>query len=142
MSSEKTIEKYYSSDNEVKLSSSQQNYVLLNQPFPYVSSSLCSRAYLYTQPNSILAGTFYNNRTLQTNTITDTINLTIQDTLALDNGIIVFITSRNFVNLYAGYTIKCKSTFQSGIYEGKDIEIIHTVLQGDDDLINEYTIIY
>jgi len=61
----KTIEKYYAIGEDIKGSFSQLNYVLLNPELPYLAYSQCGQAALYTQPNSVLSGTLYNNRHVQ-----------------------------------------------------------------------------
>jgi len=50
---------------------------------------------------------------------------------------LVFTTSRNFEKQFEGFTTISKPTFQSGKYLGKDIEIVRTVLQGDNVVIYE-----
>ena len=71
-----------------------------------------------------------------------TINITQEVILSLDKGILVFIFSRNYESLYVGDITLAKPIFQSGIYEGKNIELVRTILQGDNDLIAEFKIIY
>lgn len=138
----KTIEKYYAIGEDIKGSFSQLNYVLLNPILPYLAYSQCGQTALYTQPNSVLSGTLYNNRHVQQNIDTNTINITIEFTLSFDEGILVFTTSRNFEKQFEGFSTISKPTFQSGKYLGKDIEIIRTVFLNDNEIIEEYAIIY
>ena len=142
MSSEKTVEKYYILASDALDSLSQQNYVLLNPSLPYTAYSQCTQANMYTQPGSILAGVAYNNIITQKNTDTNTLNITNNVTFSLENGILVFVSSKNVKILPIGHIIRTKPIFQSGIYEGKDVEITRVLIEFNNETIAEYTVKY
>ena len=157
----KTIEKYYVLYNEINESISQENYVLLNSDLPYTANSQCGQVVMYTmnlsedlskdlskdlsedtKHDNILSGILYSKNIIQENTNTKIVNVTGESTMSFDNGMLVFSYSRDFIPPYVGYMMTTKPTFKSGIYDGKDICINLTVLQGNNDLIIEYKIIY
>ena len=95
-----------------------------------------------TKHDNILSGILYSKNIIQENTNTKIVNVTGESTMSFDNGMLVFSYSRDFIPPYVGYMMTTKPTFKSGIYDGKDICINLTVLQGNNDLIIEYKIIY
>jgi hypothetical protein len=107
-----------------------------------LSKDLSKDLSVYTQPNNILSGILYSKNIIQENTNTKIVNVTGESTMSFDNGMLVFSYSRDFIPPYVGYMMTTKPTFKSGIYDGKDICINLTVLQGNNDLIIEYKIIY
>ena len=123
---------YYISDIDLTANSSQVNYVELNSELPFVTYSINSQTKMYSQ-DGIYSGKYYTNKNIQINEGDNSSNSTLTNTISIKNkGIIFFLRSYDATKSIPGYITVSEPTYQSGVYLGKDMQVIVEDLKNEE----------
>ena len=135
------VEIYTYSVAELIDSFSQINYVQLNTSFPNFNSYSQNGQVLLYEPCGVQNGIYYTNRIVSSNSINDTTNLEITNTISNRNGILFFNRSLSELLPPPGSFTISVPTYQSDKYFGTDMIVQWEVLN-DAAKTRRITILY
>lgn len=119
---------YYIDNRDLIENYSRMNYIQINSTLPYNTYLINSQTKMYNQ-DGVYSGMYYTNKSIQINTLDNTANSTITNTLSIeDRGILFFMRSHVNVSSILGSQTISEPTFQSGVYLDKNMKIIVDIL--------------